>query len=134
MQVASVFLLGYAVDFFNWLLIDFPPDIYWLRVLSVVVGSFFMSVGVFFTLVSKFAVLPGDGFVLALDGVIKRKFGETRIISDVSMSVIAAAIRFFTFGGLAGAREGTLVASLPTGFYVGLLLKGANALKNARHR
>lgn len=117
---------GSCVDLSMFALLGVDPHTYWMRVLWVCGGSLILASGVFLTLKSNIAVLPGDGFILALAAVTAKNFARLRLLSDLGMSVCALLLCWFVLEDLAGVREGTILASLLTSPMVRLLMRIGN--------
>lgn len=135
-QGALALCLGTCVDFSMFLLLGFSPHNYWQQLLWVAVGTTILATGVMCTLRSNIAVLPGDGFVLALATVTRMDFGRLRLFSDLTMALAGLALCGVMLGDFAGVREGTIIAALLCGPLVKLLLgkKKAAARTAARKK
>ena len=121
LQVVISFVFGYFIDFGMMLLGDFSPEIYWERIVCVLIGCFGLAFGVYLQIVADFTMVPGDGFAYALSVRIKRKpYRVVRVCSDVSMIVIAAIIGYIGMGTTGGVREGTVVCALLIGTIAGV--------------
>lgn len=81
-----------------------------------------MAVGVSFEVTAGVVTLPGEGLALALCKLIPIKFGYVKVMVDVSLVVIAAALSFAFLHRLQGVREGTVAAAV----FVGLIARGLN--------
>src|SRR4051812_1627683 len=57
----------------------------------------------------------GEGLVKVLAMKAKKKFGDMKLIVDVSIVVVAVAISFLGLGEIRGIREGTIVSALIVG-------------------
>jgi cytidylate kinase len=66
-------------------------------------------------------MLPGESFVRAVVFTWKTEFGISKVIFDMSMTVIAGIMAIVLTGKLQGVREGTIVAALLVGFIARLL-------------
>lgn len=121
---------GSCVDLSMFALLGIDPHSYWMRVLWVCGGSLILASGVFLTLRSNIAVLPADGFVLALATVSARDFARLRLLSDICMSICALLLCWFVLNDLAGVREGTILASLLTSPIVRLLMRIGSKKQN----
>ena len=120
LQVVISFVFGYFIDFGMMLLGDFSPEIYWERIVCVLIGCFGLAFGVYLQIVADFTMVPGDGFAYALSVRIKRKpYWVVRVCSDVSMIVIAAIIGYIGMGTTGGVREGTVICALLIGTIAG---------------
>ena len=121
LQVLISFVFGYFIDFGMMLLGDFSPEIYWERIVCVLIGCFGLAFGVYLQIVADFTMVPGDGFAYALSVRIKRKpYRVVRVCSDVSMIVIAAIIGYIGMGTTGGVREGTVICALLIGTIAGV--------------
>lgn len=121
LQVMISFVFGYFIDFGMMLLGDFSPEIYWERIVCVLIGCFGLAFGVYLQIVADFTMVPGDGFAYALSVRIKKKpYRVVRVCSDVSMIVIAAIIGYIGMGTTGGVREGTVICALLIGTIAGV--------------
>ena len=121
LQVIISFVFGYFIDFGLMILGDFSPEIYWERIVCVLIGCFGLAFGVYLQIVADFTMVPGDGFAYALSVRIKRKpYRVVRVCSDVTMIVIAALIGMVAMGTPGGVREGTVICALLIGTIAGV--------------
>ena len=121
LQVIISFVFGYFIDFGLMILGDFSPEIYWERIVCVLIGCFGLAFGVYLQIVADFTMVPGDGFAYALSVRIKRKpYRVVRVCSDVTMIVIAALIGVVAMGNTGGVREGTVICALLIGTIAGV--------------
>lgn len=121
LQVVISFVFGYFIDFGMMLLGDFSPEIYWERIVCILIGCFGLAFGVYLQIVADFTMVPGDGFAYALSVRIKKKpYRVVRVCSDVSMIVIAAIIGYIGMGTTGGVREGTVICALLIGTIAGV--------------
>ena len=75
-----------------------------------------LGFGVYLEVLADVAMLPGESFVRAVTATWNTDFGITKIIFDVSMTVIAAILSLCFVQRLDGVREGTVIAALLVGF------------------
>lgn len=121
LQVVISFVFGYFIDFGMMLLGDFSPEIYWERIVCILIGCFGLAFGVYLQIVADFTMVPGDGFAYALSVRIKKKpYRVVRVCSDVCMIVIAAIIGYIGMGTTGGVREGTVICALLIGTIAGV--------------
>ena len=132
-QVVLAFCFGYFTDFSLWILKDFAPSAYPLRLLSLLIGCFILGLGVYFELVGDVVMLPGNAFPKAIATMTGKKYGTIRVITDISMTVIAGVISLIASGKLSSVREGTIIAAFLVGNIVNiwnrLLMPLTNRLK-----
>lgn len=128
LQVVISFFFGYFIDLSMWSLSAFAPQLYPLRILSLILGCIIIAFGAYLEVVADVVMLPGDAFVRAIAKVAGKEYGGIRVISDVSMSVIAAILCLVFLHELSGVREGTIIAALITGNIVKFFTKKLTGL------
>lgn len=132
-QVVLAFCFGYFTDFSLWILKDFVPSAYPLRILSLLIGCCILGLGVYFELVGNVAMLPGNAFPKAIATVTGKKYGTIRVITDISMTITSGVISLIACGQLSSVREGTIIAAFLVGNIVNiwnrLLMPVTNILK-----
>lgn len=116
LQIPISIAFGYFIDFTMVLLKDMNPQLYGIKIFVLLIGCFILGFGVYLEVLADVAMLPGESFVRAVCVTWKFEFGVTKIVFDVSMSVIAAILSFAFAQQLNGIREGTLIAALLVGY------------------
>lgn len=81
-----------------------------------------------FEVIADVVMLPGDAFVRAIAKVTNKEYGNVRVISDISMTIIAGILCFIFLHSLQEVREGTIIAALITGNIVKIFTKKFKAL------
>jgi len=122
LQIPVSILFGWFIDLVMPFSAFLNPQTYVGKLLVVLAGCVVVGVSVYLQVVADVVMLPGESFVRS---VVKRwntEFGATKIIFDVSISLMAVVISFACTGKLLGVREGTLIASFLVG-YIARLLK-----------
>lgn len=117
LQLAVAVLFGYLTDFFVWLIQGLSYSNYLQQWIYCVIGIVLVALGVSLEVLSRVITLAGEGLVLAVCRVLPIKFGNMKVIFDVSLVVIACVVSFIFLGKLYGVREGTVAAAV----FVGLL-------------
>jgi uncharacterized membrane protein YczE len=115
LQIPVSVLFGYFIDFSMELLGFVQPGSYLTKVAYLVIGCIILGFGVYVEVLANVVMLPGESFVRAVSSTWNLEFGTTKVVFDVSMTVIAAALSFLFFGTLHGVREGTIVAAILVG-------------------
>jgi hypothetical protein len=67
-----------------------------------------LGFGVYLEVLANVVMLPGESFVRAVVFTWKTEFGTSKMIFDVSMTVIAGIMAIALTGKLQGVREGTV--------------------------
>lgn len=126
MQIPAFVLFGLLVDFYMWLTRDFHPDqiSYFACLVTLAVGILLISFNIALQFIANVAKLSCDAFVIELSQKINIKLGWVKLVYDVLLVVIAAAISLVCsdFTELVGVREGTLVGAFGVGPLVQFVL------------
>ncbi len=131
LQIGVSLILGYFIDFAMLIMSWFSPEMYILRILSVVVGCAILAFGVYLQIIADVVMAPGDGFAYTLTMKLRRDYGKVRITSDMTMVVIAALIGIVGLGTFGGVREGTIISALLVGTIARTYLKKLTRLTEA---
>lgn len=115
LQIGVSLILGYFIDFAMLVMSWLSPEMYILRIVSVVIGCAILALGVYLQIIADVVMAPGDGFAYTLTRKLRRDYGKVRITSDMTMVVIAAVIGIVFLGTLGGVREGTMISALLVG-------------------
>ena len=119
LQIPAAVLLGVMIDLGGAVIAGIPCQGYLQRWALCAVGIFLVGAGVGIEVMAKLVTTAGEGLVLAICQVVPVKFGNMKIIFDLSLVSIAIAASLLWFGRLEGVREGTVAAAL----WVGLVAK-----------
>lgn len=120
LQIPISVVFGYFIDLTMILLKFVHPQSYIGGAISLLIGCIVLGFGVYLEVLADVAMLPGESFVRAITATWDTDFGITKILFDVSMTVIAAVLSLCFVHWLDGVREGTVVAALLVGFIVRL--------------
>jgi uncharacterized membrane protein YczE len=115
LQIPVSIAFGYFIDFSMALLSFVKPGTYLMKVIYLIMGCIILGFGVYMEVLANVVMLPGESFVRAVSSTWNTEFGSTKVVFDVSMTVIAGVLSFVFFGALQGVREGTIVAALLVG-------------------
>lgn len=130
LQIPVSIAFGYFIDLSMLLLKAVNPTSYITKILYLLLGCIILGIGVYLEVLADVVMLPGESFVRAIVFTHHTEFGVTKVIFDVSMSVIAAVLSFLFMKKLAGVREGTIVAALLVGFISRLIGKTVDRFRN----
>lgn len=126
LQIPISMAFGYFIDLTMDLLSFVDPKIYIVKIFALLIGCLILGFGVYTEVLANVAMLPGESFVRAVVEVWHTEFGISKVVFDVSLSLIAVVLSFVFTGHLEGVREGTIIAALFVGFIartLGRLLK-----------
>jgi uncharacterized membrane protein YczE len=130
LQIPISIAFGYFIDLTMSLLSGIKPSSYFSSIVYLIIGCVILSVGVYIEVLANVAMLPGESFVRAITSKCNTDFGITKIVFDVSMTIIAGALSFAFAHKIDGVREGTVVAALLVGYIARLLGKLLSSLPN----
>lgn len=129
LQVPISFLFGYFIDFTMLLLSSIQQQFYLTKIVYLLLGCVVLGFGVYLEVLANVAMLPGESFVRAVVTTWNTDFGTTKMIFDVSMTVIAGLLSLVFAHRLEGVREGTVIAAFLVGFIARLLGKHLSFIK-----
>ena len=123
LQIPVSILFGWFIDLVMPIFAFLAPQSYLEKLLLVLLGCVVIGISVYLQVIADVVMLPGESFVRS---VVKRwhtEFGTTKIVFDVTISVLAALISVICTGELMGVREGTVIASILVGYIARWLKK-----------
>lgn len=115
LEVIIAFLFGYGVDLAMFFLQKISPEIYSFKLLLLLIGCCIIAFGAYLEVIADVVMLPGDAFIRAITKALHKEYGTVRMISDITMSVIAAVMCLVFLHQLSGVREGTIISALLIG-------------------
>jgi uncharacterized membrane protein YczE len=122
-QLAVALVFGGFIDLAAWGIRGITVSTYIGQWGLCVLGILLVGIGVSLEVEANFTMVAGEGLVLAICKVFHTKFGNTKILFDVTLVLTAMALSFLAFGTLKGVREGTLAAALFVGQVSKLCMK-----------
>lgn len=121
LQIPISVVFGYFIDLTMVLIGNLSLTNYAAKLGFLIFGCVVLGIGVYMEVLANVAMLPGESFVRAVCSTWNKDFGLTKIVFDVSMTVIAAALSVLFARHLEGVREGTIIAALVVGFIARLI-------------
>ena len=116
LQIPVSTAFGYFIDLTMLFFTSLKLSSYGSKAVALLIGCLVLGFGVYLEVLADVVMLPGESFVRAVCSAFDQKFGRTKIIFDMSMSVIAMICSFIFTSSINGVREGTLIAALLVGF------------------
>lgn len=108
-------VFGYFLDLILWGLSWLTPQNIIVKLLVLLAGCAVLGLGVSLEVRADAIMLPGEGFVKALSAKTGREFGQMKVCSDATMTVIALFISLLLFHQIRGVGAGTVIAAFLTG-------------------
>lgn len=124
LQLAVVTLFGWLIDLCLWGLDGLTYADYGQQWMICIAGIIILGIGVSLEVTANLIPLPGEGLILSICTVLPIKFGNMKVITDVSLVLVAVLLSFAFLSGLYGVREGTIAAAV----CVGLVAKTVSRL------
>ena len=124
LQLAVVTLFGWRIDLCLWGLDGLTYADYGQQWMICIAGIIILGIGVSLEVTANLIPLPGEGLILSICTVLPIKFGNMKVITDVSLVRVAVLLSFAFLSGLYGVREGTIAAAI----CVGLVAKTVSRL------
>lgn len=119
LQLPIAFIFGYLTDFAIWALRFIHCRTYWECWIVCIIGIVVIAIGVTLEVISNVVTLAGEGFSLAVCQVAPIRFGNMKVIFDITLVIIACILGLIFTHRIQGVREGTVAAAV----CVGLLTK-----------
>lgn len=123
-QFPAVLLFGSMIDMAEYSIQTLSFSNYFQQWLLCFIGIIFVALGVSIEVMANLVTTPGEGIVLAICKIAPIKFGNMKVLFDVTLVCISILLSFLFLGGLYGVREGTAAAAI----CVGLMTKQINKL------
>lgn len=96
-----------------------PVNDYAVKILLVITGIIILGFGISLSVIANVIMNSGEAFVKAVSDKTKMNFGNIKVGFDICCVVLSVLISFFLFKGkIVGAREGTVLTAVFTGFMV----------------
>ena len=122
LQIPASFLFGIMIDVGGVVLRIIPCNNYLEQWALCIAGIVLLAFGVSMEITARLITSAGEGVVLAVCKVLPVKFGDMKVIFDLTLVCISILIGLLLLGHLEGVREGTIAAAL----CVGLITKRFN--------
>ena len=123
LQIPVSFLFGVFIDLSMMMLSFVHSEFYFIKDVYLLISCIILGIGVYMEMLADVVMLPGESFVRAVVYRWKTEFGLTKVVFDVSMTVMAGILSFLFSGKLLGVREETIVAAILVGFIARLIAK-----------
>lgn len=124
LQLPAAIVFGVMIDVAEYVISPITLSNYFQQWLICAAGIVLVALGVSVEVAAKFVTTAGEGVVLAICQVAPIKFGNMKVVFDVTLVCISVVLSLVFLGKLDGVREGTAAAAV----FVGLLTKVFNKL------
>ena len=124
LQLPAAVLFGMAIDLAEGLLQPVTYSCYAQQWLLCSLGILLVALGISLEVAARLITTAGEGIVLAVCQVVPIRFGNMKVIFDVTLVALSILLALLFLGRLSGVREGTIAAAL----LVGQVTKQTNRL------
>ncbi len=121
LQLPVSILFGLVIDFGGWVIEEIPLSNYFQQWFMCILGILFVGIGVSIEVMANFITNAGEGVVLAICKKVPMKFGNMKMIFDISLVCISILLSLLFLKKLDGIREGTIAAAILVGYIAKLL-------------
>lgn len=115
LQLPAAVLFGMMIDLASYLIRDLNPTAYWQQWIVCLRGIFLVALGVSMEVTTRLITTAGEGIVLAICKVAPIKFGNMKMIFDLTLVAISITLSLLFLHHLDGVREGTVAAAVLVG-------------------
>lgn len=129
MQFPVAILLSVFTDLTMWMLADFAPQHYYVKIIALVIGCLVLAFGICMEVIADVTMISAEYTIQFATLRFKKEFGLIKVIFDVSLVVMAVLCSLLMSGRIEGVREGTIIAALITGPFVRLIMPRLSPLR-----
>ncbi len=130
LQVPVGVLFGAFTTFSVNLLAFIPtPTDVWAQIAMMLVSTVLIALGIFLYVPADFIPLAGEGAMLAIAQVAKKKFSTVKLVFDISMMVVSLVTCLLVLHGLGSVGIGTVIAAVLVGSELKVLNKAFGAAR-----
>ena len=99
-----------------------PTDV-WAQIVMMLVSTVFVAFGIFLYVPADFIPLAGEGAMLAISQLTKKKFSTVKLAFDISMMVVSLIACLLVLHSLGSVGVGTVIAAVLVGSELKVLNK-----------
>ena len=105
-----------------------PADV-WAQIAMMLVSTVLIAFGIFLYVPADFIPLAGEGAMLAIAQVAKKKFSTVKLVFDISMMAVSLVTCLLVLHGLGSVGIGTVIAAVLVGSELKVLNKAFGAAR-----
>lgn len=115
LEIPVTYIFSVFIDVTMQLLVNMNPSNYVMKVMSLLLGCAILALGVAIEFIANVVMLPGEAFVNAVCYIFEKDMGKSKVMFDVSLTIISVALCILFFARLISVREGTIISALLVG-------------------
>lgn len=124
LQLPVAILFGYFTDLVICAIESISYSSYYQQWILCIIGIVFNSIGVFLLVKARIITLAAEGLVIAICEVFPIKFGNMKVLLDLSFVLVAGSLSLIFLNGIYGIGKGTIA----TAVFVGWITKGLDRI------
>ena len=121
LQIAVNVIFSACIDISMNLLGWLTISNFMAAIIALLIGCSILALGIAIEVAPDVLMVPGEGIVRAISTVLDKRFGNVKIIFDVTLVSTATILSFLFFGKLNGLGLGTIISAIIVGYIVNLL-------------
>ncbi len=129
-QIPISFFFGFSTDLTMWMLSDFAPEGYIIRVISLIMGCVILALGISLEVVANVFMTSNEYTTQIIATRVKKEFGVIKMYLDTALVIIAIVSSLAFTSTIVGVREGTVIAALIVGPIVKVIMPRLGFVKN----
>lgn len=130
LQIPASLIFGALIDLFEVIIRGLGYSNYFGQWIYCVLGIVFLAFGVSLEVVAGLITNAGEGIVLAICQVAPVKFGNMKVVFDVTLMCLTIVISLISLHRLEGIREGTIAAAIFVGQFTKLFTRILKPFEN----
>ena len=115
LQIPAAIVFGTMIDVAEYVIAPIDVSNYFQQWLLCIIGIVLIALGVSVEVMANLVTTAGEGIVLAICKKAPIRFGNMKVIFDVTLVCIAIVLSLVFLKTLDGIREGTIAAALLSG-------------------
>lgn len=121
LQIVVGILFSSFIDLAMLLVKNVNPVDYVNRLIILFIGCFVLAIGIVLSVVPDVIIPPAEGAIAAIAKRYNKEFGNTKILFDSTIVILAIIVSMVFLGRLEGFKEGTIISIFLTGIYTKIL-------------
>lgn len=122
MQFPVAFLLSVFTDLTMWILRNYVPELYYVKIISLVIGCLVLAFGICLEVIADVTMISAEYTIQFASKRFGKEFGIVKVCFDVTLVLLAVLCSWAMSGRIEGVREGTVIAALITGPFVRFMM------------
>lgn len=114
-QIIVIPFFGYFIDLGMLIFKNLKPETYLENIIILIIACLIIAFGISLQVIARVLINSAEGLVAVIAEKTHCKFGNIKILFDVSLIIIAIIISLTAFGEIRYIREGTFIVAIALG-------------------